>query len=352
MPSIIFFVHGVGEHAEGWEKSAADELAKLSDKYSRGGKGDFAKRFRIIGTNYNALFKDILIEWAQEKKNLDSLAAEVGASLVEKLLKWIGNADDIEKDFFWTHAFDVLTYYLLPTVREAVRVRVALQWYEAIKDLKENEHWSIVGHSLGTAVVHDTLHTWYNQPLAGGGKLGDQRAPRLVQMVANCSRVLQTDFDVYESDVCPGNACNYYFSVQHPSDPVTLVRPFLPALWPKDPTMREFYYQAKLEHDYIQQKNIHDLAHYLRHPDVWIPLVRCLSYDAYVTKEGEAKYRDAFELHGKLTDPELIKLKKKFEELGITLPDKWKGFLLAWNRLKEFLDSSTSNDGVGENGNG
>jgi hypothetical protein len=45
------------------EKSAADELAKLSDKYSSGGKGDFDSRFKVVGINYSSLFKEILVEW-------------------------------------------------------------------------------------------------------------------------------------------------------------------------------------------------------------------------------------------------------------------------------------------------
>jgi hypothetical protein len=354
MANVIFFLHGVGEHADGWETGVVKQFSDFCDGYSRvSKKGDFVTRFKPIGINYSALFKDILVEWAKRKEGIEKLEM-ARPKLVEKLLGWIAGSDDIEKDFFWTHTFDVLTYYLLPTVRDAVKVRVALQLYEGIKNLGENYHWSIVAHSLGTAVAHDTLHTWYSQPLAGGGILGHSRAPRLLQMVANCSRVLQTDPDAYKSDVRPGKVCRYYFTVQHPLDPVTIIRPFLPANWPGgDEDVQKSYHQVSLEHDYIQQKDIHDLAHYLRHPDVVIPLFRCLAYETYMGKDNEKKYRDSFKLHGDLTDADLIALRKALELLGINLPDKWLGFLTAWQRIRELLDSGGAtggDDGDGDQG--
>lgn len=355
MADVIFFVHGVGEHPKDWEKGVVEQLRKFCDEYSRAGKGDFDKRFKPIGISYSGLFKDILVEWAQRKDDIDNVVEQVGADLVEKLLGWIAGAPDIEKDFFWTHAFDVLTYWLLPTVREAVKVRVALKLFEGIQGLGENVHWSIIAHSMGTAVVHDTLHAWHNQPLAGGGTLGQIRAPRLIQMVANCSRVLQRgaaghDPDAYDSDVRPGKSCEYYFSVQHPFDPVTIIRPFLPSNWPGGGEDAESRYSQVVFNppDYVQQKDIHDLGHYLRHPDVVLPLLRCLAHKTYVGKENETKYRQAFKLHGDLTDLDLVAIRKSLEVLGIGLPDKWLGFLIAWQRLRELLGTAENEDANNE----
>lgn len=346
MSDLIFLVHGMGEFASGWEKSVVDQLRSFCDTYSQPGKGDFNKRFNCIAVNYSQLFLDILKEWAKEKKDLDAVTGLVGASLVQKLMSWIADDGSIEKNFFWSHIFDVITYRLLPTVRDAVQVRVALQLFDGIKDLDVDDNWSIIAHSLGTAVTHDTLQTWYQQPLAGGGKLGDQRVPFVVQMVANVSRLLQSQYNVFESDVRPGGACDLYSTAHHPLDPFTILKPFLPTAWP-EPRNRDKYYLAKLEPDYIQQANIHDFAHYLRHPDVVVPLFRSLRFPTYVTKDAATQYRAKFKLHGTLTDSELIDLRNKLEDAGVGLPDTWDAILTVWNRVKDLMQLAQG----GANGN-
>jgi hypothetical protein len=337
MPDVVFLVHGMGLFDDKWELPIVGQLRDFCDTYSKPGKGDFDERFKFIGINYSELFKDILTTWANEKKDIESLAAQVGAEQVGKLESWIADENAVEKNFFWSHAFDVITYRLLPTVRDAVQVRVASQLYDGIKDLPPESDWSVIAHSLGTAVIHDTLESWYTQSLGGGGTLGDRSKPLLLQMVANVSRILQNRSDVFNSDVRPGAGCDFYFTQVHPLDPFTLIKPFLPAQWP-GPPHPERYYHTMLDHDFIQQANIHDLAHYLRHPKVVIPMIRCLTYDSYVTKDLEAKYLAQFKPHGDLTDPNLIALRKKLEDAGATLPANWTAILVVWNRIKDLMD--------------
>jgi hypothetical protein len=216
-------------------------------------------------------------------------------------------------------------------------VRVALQLFDGIQGLAENSNWSIIAHSLGTAVAHDTLHSWFTQPLPDGkGTLGEHKAPRLLQMVANVSRLLQTKPDVFDSSVRPGQACDFYFTAHHPLDPATIIKPFLPANWPGGTEAQKFRL-AVLQHDFIQQPNIHDLAHYLRHPDVVIPMFRKLAFDSYVTQQKEEKYREDFKLHGDLADTQLIDLRKRLEKAGVGLPDDWVSLLTAWERVREIL---------------
>jgi hypothetical protein len=335
MADIVFLLHGMGEFGPDWEQDVVGELRRFCDGFSKPGPGDFDRRFQCMGLNYSLLFREILEEWARRKDGIDDLAAELGATLVEKLVAWIADENTAEKNFFWTHPFDVATYRLLPTVRDAVKVRVALQIFEATKNLPESATWSVIAHSLGTAVAHDTLQAWFTQPLAGGGTLGQHKHPLLLQMVANVSRILQNSSgDVFNSDVRPGRACDFYFTAHHPLDPFTVPRPFLPAQWPGPPSP-ENYMLAQLEHDYIQQPNIHDIAHYLRHPDVVIPLFRCLAFKTYIPIAQEQAYREQFKLHGELTDPALIALRQKIEDAGVALPDKWTAVLTVWNRVQE-----------------
>jgi hypothetical protein len=75
----------------------------------------------------------------------------------------------------------------------------------------------------------------------------------------------------------------------------------------------------------------------LRHPDIVIPLFRCLTFNTYVTQDLEAKYRSQFKLHGNLTDPELIALRQKLEDAGINVPDSWSSLLTVWNRVEDLM---------------
>jgi len=52
----------------------------------------------------------------RKRKDIAPLSAQVGAELVEKLVSWNADANSVEKNFFWNHVFDVITYRLLPTV--------------------------------------------------------------------------------------------------------------------------------------------------------------------------------------------------------------------------------------------
>lgn len=343
MADVIFLLHGMGEHPEGWEKDIVGQLRSFCDEFSRRGAGDFDQRFKCVGVNYGSLFKDILKEWADRKDGIGDLATHMGAALVDRLLSWIADSDEIEGDFFWTHAFDVATYRLLPTVRDAVKVRVGLQLFEETQELGHNSSWSIIAHSLGTAVAHDTLQSWFTQALPGGGTLGQHKAPRLLQMIANVSRTLQTVPAALESSVRPGGACDFYFTAHHPLDPFTLVRPFLPVGWPGAPSP-EKYFPVVLSHQFIQQSNIHDLAHYLRHADVVVPMFRCLAHQTYITKEKENEYREQFKPHGELTDPDLVAVRKRLEKVGVTLPDNWVALLMVWQRIRELGDFA---EGVG-----
>jgi len=345
MPDVIFLVHGMGEFTAGWELPVVAQLRQFCDTYSSAGAGDFDQRFKPLAVNYSELFLDILKTWAQQKQGVEALSQQLGADLVEKLMSWIADDGSIDKSFFWSHAFDVVVYRLLPTVRDAVQVRVAQQLFAGIQDLDVDDTWSIIAHSLGTAVTHDTLETWYTQPLAGGGTLGNHKTPYLVQMVANVSRILQYQYDVLTSDVQPGKACEFYSTALHPLDPFTILRPFLPTAWP-NAQYADNYYAAKLEHDYIQQANIHDFAHYLRHPDVVIPLLRRLSYQTYLTKAAEAQYRQQFQLHGTLTDPALIALRQKLEDAGVALPDSWTAILTVWNRVEDLMQLAQGSGNV------
>ncbi len=292
----------------------------------------------MIPLNYDAVFRELLQTWNERSDEALKLAGEFGTDLITQLLGWSQGAADIDDNFLWTHAFDVILYRFVETVREAVKVRIANSMFPEIMNLGRNDTWSIIGHSLGTAVVHDTLHSWFTESLGSGGQLGLALKPQLIMMIANVSKTLQTRPKVLdmESAVRPGKGCTFYYTVYHPLDPFTLVAPFKPVVWPDRERAQNGRYRF-IQVDHIQQANIHDLAHYLRHPDVIIPLMRNLNFRSFVTNNQEAAYRSQFNPLGELTDPKLIEIRQKLSDIGIDLPGDWKSLLLVWQRFNEFL---------------
>lgn len=167
------------------------------------------------------------------------------------------------------------------TVRETIRHQI----FKALnsQSLSEPLEWSIIAHSMGTSVVHDALHEAYSDhPTKHGEKLSGITRPTLLAMIANVSRRLETDCDVYKSRTRPGNpddieaACRYYLNAFHTWDPIPQAKAFRPAAhWPSL-AIRALDLYVDTEISEIEQVNVHDLVHYLRNPRVHVPIFNCL----------------------------------------------------------------------------
>lgn len=166
---------------------------------------------------------------------------------------------------------------------EPIRLRVATAVAREVRDRgAANVH--VLGHSLGTSVVHDALAKLYgSEPLIDGNddslKLQVNR-DRLVgvHQVANVSRLLQSFRKVGASEVRPGvGCCATFVEYRHKLDPIAKIKPF-------DPTdNQEWVPHAVYRHAYdliepsgVVSANVHDLGHYLRDPLVHLELFASL----------------------------------------------------------------------------
>jgi hypothetical protein len=140
---------------------------------------------------------------------------------------------------------------------------------------------AIIAHSLGTSVTHDALAYLTTHPIDGSGAYLSETGWRLdhLFMLANVSRVLSrltTPF--YRSTVrcegAPGDglpSVREYLNFRHSLDPILLVKAFKPAGWGSR------YGDASVDH--LLEWNVHGYEHYLRHPDVHVPILnRLLDY--------------------------------------------------------------------------
>lgn len=296
---LLFFVHGMGQHGKDWHEDAVQTLRNAWKTYKDVADIDFDTRVKAVGICYSDIFDEFREKWAKSAegilKVLDQAptAADTAklAALVKAGAKALASADD--ENFVWTHIADVILYRFCSIARQAVDVRVANHIGKTLKE-SGSPTWSVIAHSLGTSVIHNTLCKMFKgAPVANIPALTLNSRPYAVAMVANVSRVLQldelADMKVYNSPVFPGKfssgaLCSHYLNIRHEYDPFTWPSSF----FPDQPGLK--FNQPGYRHlrpETILGWNTHDLSHYLRLPSVHAPLYRLLRGDVFLTQKEE-----------------------------------------------------------------
>ncbi len=280
--SILVVIHGMGRHTAEDIKNTVIKAGNIAlQRYEKYKNEKFEDYVDVKGIGYDHFFEEErkrivdsnkpVSEYFKAAKNLPDLFIE---NIVE-LESEIG--DD---SFYTTHALDVLLYAGL--LVEQVRL-------SCLKDLcgymadKGDSTFHVLAHSLGTAVVHDTLH----KAFTGGIKDDDGKSYALnpvthkldsLWMVSNVSRLMyalnpmRTTPDPKNTVVKPstGSAgcAHHFYNIRHVLDPFTKFYPFDPQpgdswLFPDD---YDDYY-----HNIISQKigefiSPHDLSGFLIDP--------------------------------------------------------------------------------------
>jgi hypothetical protein len=296
----LVFVHGMGEYKDGWHTTAMTVLSTAFSEYEAFKNTPFTELVEAVPTNYSTLFTELRAQWKNEvgaiKTTLGQQLEAIDKAERAKVEKEIDNvADKIgagADTFAWTHAMDVVLYRFFALTRHAVNVDLAQQIMAKATKMP-SEGWSLIAHSLGTAVTHNTLHALYTTQLVPGQpplKPMETR-PKVLAMVANVSRVTQLpDLKVFNSKVCPGSAlldraCQIYLNVRHQWDPFTIPQPFIPdAGWPDVVTFHSSQYQH-IRPSHLRLKkymDVHDLDHYLINPRVHVPIFRGIFGDGVI----------------------------------------------------------------------
>lgn len=339
MKHTIFLLHGMGNHTGDWAKEQGylDAIKQVYGQYEILAKKPIEDRFEFVPVSYDHIFADIVKIWADNAKMISALAAETGAP-VGKLVNWLKGAGELNSNFAWSHAADVLLYRGFRLVREAVCTNVANQIITVVNKQHTEfgkSSWSVVAHSLGTAVIHDTLARIGAPNKDWPGNLAfssTNEQAKVVMMVANVSKVLEVKtvdepYDAYGQKDASGNflttvapgfsgqlgrECLYYVNIRHKLDPFTIPKMFNPLDWPdhaaalaKPPR----YVYNEVEH--IHDANVHDFAHYFKHPDVHVPFFQRLITPDIISPEEYKEARDKFSNFGGLGDAAALKIRKK-----------------------------------------
>jgi hypothetical protein len=342
---VIFLVHGMGINGTNWSDAVQKTLTDLYAAYPALSFVPFDQQFQFIAVTYDDEFEALRKQWRDSSTALGSALSgaklDVGSvSTLDKL------ASSTNKDsFINTHVVDVILYRFTGLTTATIRESVRNQILTALTKLDQTQpmRWSVIAHSLGTSVIHDTLHETYTDPSTSAkANLAGVTRPILLAMIANVSRVLETDIDVYLSRVRPGSpddplaVCKYFLNARHHWDPIPQPKAFRPAQqWPsfgiRALTPRRF---LNVEISEIEQLNVHDFNHYLRNPLVHGPLFNCLVDREALSAEAIDTAHKQFAAHTPLD--EFGNLVQKLKQFQLGEEDEWKDILVSW---RQFLSS-------------
>jgi len=345
---IVFLLHGMGTQSEGWHKSWVKVLEDAYKRYPRMQDRPFDTRFEFVPITYDTIFRQTVEDW---QSNAKALSAAGITGIGRKLTGWLEDAGELKGNFAWTHAADVLLWKLFDLVHERVCVVAADEIKKKLLAAGPGSNWSIIGHSLGTSVLHDTIARLW----AGDSIFARDHRARLIAMVANVSRVLEQKKDlpqgvvgdVLRSPVRPGVACNFFLNLEHPLDPFVWPRRFHPVSWPDQPTLAanppRYIHSADEDIrgrsyalDHIHSEEVHSFEHYLVSPKAHIPLFRMLlAEDGFIPPDDELRNRDRFLRFGELGDEAAIRIKVALEGIGASENMEWEDIGMLWKKLSK-----------------
>ena len=306
---ILFLVHGMGVYGKmkdgkyqadtkGWFDDIKATLKSVYDEFIKGtvaGGADFDTLYDFEEIEFDSRFEPYRDAWEKQAAKWSVFNFDGGVlGKLNAIFK--GNSDHA---FLWTHVADVLLY-TQAVVKDGVQPYVAQQVFQKLKARQAKADlagWSVIAHSLGTAVINDTLPKIHAQIEADPVLAAAMLRPRVICMLANVSRALSGQ-EAYLPELAPHSACeDNYISCDHALDPFTIPFPFRPPtpVWTKSAgyaglydlkgyyLAKEFFDWAIKPGDFKTFAGIvpHDASNYLRQPEVAVELwSRLAGYEA------------------------------------------------------------------------
>jgi len=336
-------LHGMGQHNDGWSKSAISTLKSNAKQYPL--PIQFEDHYKFVELRYSDIFDKYI---ATYQKKSEAIASIIGQLQTDSFVRTIAEELTQEPDtdnFLVTHLGDV-ALYAATELAELVRTKLASQIISALKEEGASGGWSIIAHSLGTRVIHDTLEAMINNDPLFYDDIG---YPTVLMMVSNVSRLMSInenklwkDSVVHPSHNPNKGACNFYINCTHPLDPFAVIRRFSPpdGTWGYPETFQsgneQNFIEPKIDNKDITQWNVHDLSHYLEMPLVHTsffeysisPRTDIFAVPPIKIRIANEKYRNG-RLPGATED-----LKTKLENLDLSNISDWP---TAYSAVKTYL---------------
>ncbi len=228
---IVLLVHGMGTHP--LDNMTKEFKAGLNEAAKGFNIDDFDidEHMEIVEFNYSETLDNIRQKLADNADEIRGMTAGIAApALITRLLDFQANLD--EDEFIYTHWLDVVLYGAA-YYGEPIRVELANKINNLMKRAAGRDI-HIVAHSLGTAVVHDTLEKLYRSD----GTVLDG-VPELIPGIdnvkclwtfANVSRLVDLLNGITPDDTVvrsgPTGCTDYFYNIRHELDPFTWFKTF------------------------------------------------------------------------------------------------------------------------------
>ncbi|OUR78180.1 hypothetical protein A9Q75_14050 [Colwellia psychrerythraea] len=268
---MVLVIHGMGTHKPGETKKIIAEGLNQAAKNFGLADFDIKDKVEFFQFNYSDFLDEIRLKDAEKAgdiiKHISLLQGRgLGEKTAGKLIELFADFD--EEQMFYTHWMDVI-YYGMMFWGEKIRVDLAKNINDRmIERGLGNRDLHIIAHSLGTAVLHDTLAKLFRKDTDITSAVPQLDTDRFqidsLWMVANVSRLLNILNDIADPNHSivnsDGGGCtDLLFNVRNEFDPFTWIKK----------------YQRPIENGgrhinvkTVREVNTHDLKEYMAAPEV------------------------------------------------------------------------------------
>lgn len=353
---IVVLIHGMGNHTApkvdrgergSFGRECIDSFNTALQMYPALRNQRIEDSVNFVEIHYNHLFDKIRQQMAQNGEKISSLMGGAPAAFggipgfVQSIIDFESSLDG--DDVIFTHWLDVILYKL--HYGEFVRTHVA----EKLGDIISRNSTSdihILAHSLGSAVIHDSLHKIYNHEYAEEDNIADLSPAThklaSVWQIANVSRLANSVLpiaDPYKTLVKPGmglkGITRSMMNIHHRLDPFTRIKPFKRTdngKWISNALFRRGY--KDIETTDITEINTHSITQYLHDPAVHL----CLFQRLGIKRPPPAQRKAAAEQYKNLILQDAkTRLQEKFDGIVTGNSATFKEFFDSAKALKEVM---------------
>lgn len=349
----IFLVHGMGDFEPGWSDGVQQLIGDLFGAYPILKEEGWRDFFEFKELRYDQVFESWRQQWRDDAAAMADKVA--GLHLDGGAAKALMDAAKAPtgSSFWQTHVLDVVGYrYMMPVAQEVWR-ELQTHMMGHLLSFPSLPDYSVIAHSLGTAVAYEALHAMISATPA----LPSGQRPVHFIAVSNTARLLwNRTADVYAPVVGPSvtdhrGLCNHFMNLRHALDPVCSVQSFHPPepRWFSEPSTRDrVYTDVLLPAADVRQPNIHAMEHYLSHPLVHVPLLRRLAgVDSVISTRQANEALQAWR-EKRLADQQLSGWQSKLQALLVNESAGFANELQMLRGLRELLLSLPGRKADGE----
>ncbi len=293
----IILIHGMGTHPKGNMKEEFKRGMKtgLSQFGLSGGQIEFGfSKMDVIEYNFSEFFDEKrkeLAEYADATRRGLSVSPSNWVERVHTEVTKVGQGLD-DGSMLATSWLDV-ALYCNTYLGEMIRSQLATLLCQSMKEFG-NDKVHVVAHSLGTSLLHDTLHKLFRDDSEFRDGISDYPVGEFniesVWWLANVSRLtslVSGQKKPYESRAINGRfgCIEHIVNVANKYDPFTWLRQYDPTQHPQHVPS----YTRNIEQTSVKSWNPHKFENYVAHPEVAIRMIQrfsTLDVSRYISDES------------------------------------------------------------------